>query len=168
MALNCGTCGCEFDTTSPFLWRSVPQLLAELRDFVHRVAQFTAHGVSRMVLKSGAGTPGTPRSDWPWHESSSAVGADVAQHVLNALGAERAFIAADLRVWRFGRKVGVAQLAVWAQGKHRSPQKHRRKRDFGDKDATRPGILPSARDPGNARSTDTRPPVLDVQSDGHA
>jgi hypothetical protein len=70
------------------------------------------------VLEARAGAPGMPRSDWPSNEFSTAVGANVAKDVRDAVGAERALVAADHGVWRVGRQVYVAQFTVGAQVEH--------------------------------------------------
>ena len=51
-------------------------------------------------------------------EAAAAIGADMAQHVFDAVGAERALIAADARLGGFRRQVPVAALAVGSKGQH--------------------------------------------------
>ena len=64
--------------------------------------------------EAGAWAPRLAGSDRPSHKFSSAVRADVAQDVLDAIGAESAFVAANPGVWRARREIYVAQFAVWA------------------------------------------------------
>jgi hypothetical protein len=51
-------------------------------------------------------------------EVATAVGADSAQHVVRAAGAERALEGADACVGAVGRQIDVAALAVGAQLEH--------------------------------------------------
>ncbi len=58
---------------------------------------------------------GLPGSDRTGREVATTCGADVVQHLFDALDAISAFVAANPGVSRIGRQVAVAQFAVWAQ-----------------------------------------------------
>jgi hypothetical protein len=70
-----------------------------------------------------AGTPLGCRPDRPRREAAAAVGTDVVELTLDAVGAERALVAADARVDRSWGQVLVAELAVGTQlQRHDSPR----------------------------------------------
>src|SRR4029077_20229949 len=62
--------------------------------------------------------PVVRRPDRPGREAAAAVGADIAQHILDAGGAEGALVAADARLERGGRQRLVAMLAGRPQLEH--------------------------------------------------
>ena len=53
-------------------------------------------------------------SDRPGHEATTAIGADVVQHGIDAGGAERAFIGAYARFERIGQQTLVAIFTCWS------------------------------------------------------
>src|SRR5262249_12598985 len=62
--------------------------------------------------------PVAGRPDRPRCEATAAVGADVAQHLLDAGGAERALVAADAGLDRGRRQRLGAMFAAWPQLEH--------------------------------------------------
>src|SRR3954447_14025072 len=66
----------------------------------------------RSLLHRQPRTPFFGRPDRPWHETATAVRANIVELVLDAIGTERALIAADPCIDRIRRKVPVAIFAV--------------------------------------------------------
>src|SRR5215472_13606651 len=62
--------------------------------------------------QSDAGAPFVLRADRARRETAAAIRADIVQHILDALGAERALKAADAGVRRARRQILVAVLAI--------------------------------------------------------
>ena len=95
----------------------------------------------RVVDQAGGLAPGLRRPDRPRLEVAAAVRADVAQHAVDARGAEGALVGADARVRRVRGQVLVAQLAVRPQLQHGSGGERAAHRQrlvvFADRDEAR-------------------------------
>src|SRR6266478_9230697 len=65
-----------------------------------------------------------PLGLWPdraRHKAAAAIRADVEQHALDAIGAERALVAADPRIGRVRRQILVAIFAIRPEFEHALP-----------------------------------------------
>jgi len=72
----------------------------------------------RLFAEADSGTPLGLRPDRTRHKAAAAIRADVEQHPLDAIGAERALIAADPRIGRARRQILVAIFAIGPQFEH--------------------------------------------------
>src|ERR1700687_1907195 len=90
---------------SAVLRRNIPHPSGECGDLLARPFQMYRFGGCRLFPEANAGAPLGGGPDRPWREPAAAIGADIEQHILDALGAERALIAADARVERVGRQI---------------------------------------------------------------
>ena len=73
-----------------------------------------------MVNTADTGSAHRRWADRAIDETSSAVGADVMQHVFHTIRAKRTFIAAYARLCRVRGQVAVAHLAIGSQFQHQS------------------------------------------------
>lgn len=76
------------------------------------VSHFRARGVS---TKEVIAFPVFRWSDWPWHETTTTVGAGIEQNGIDARGAKRAFIRTNTRFERVGWQRRIAMLASWSE-----------------------------------------------------
>jgi len=72
----------------------------------------------RIVAEVVVAFPVLGRPHGSGNEAAAAVGTDIVQDGIHAIGAERAFIAANARVGGFRRQRLVAVLAAWPEFKH--------------------------------------------------
>src|SRR5581483_1988971 len=82
-------------------------------DIVEGIFEMHALGRGRLLHDRHAHPPFPRGADRPCHKSPSAIRTDICKLALDAIGAERAFIAANASLLRGGRKVLIAILAVW-------------------------------------------------------
>src|SRR5690348_2736474 len=86
----------------------------------------------RALLEGHAGTPFPRRTDRPRHEAAAAIGTDIEEPGLDAVRAERAFIAADAGVFRIRRQILVAIFAVRPQLQRHRPRREEAPRKAQD------------------------------------
>src|SRR5262245_23533072 len=72
----------------------------------------------RILAEVVVALPVRLRPDRARREAAAAVGADVPDYVIDAIGAERAFVGADARLERVGRQRLVAVFAGGAEFEH--------------------------------------------------
>src|SRR5215470_17183885 len=114
--------------SEPCFARNVTLLPAQRVDVLHTTRKFTCFLArelhadplcgARLFRQAEARAPFDYRPHRARRESSAAVGAHIVQHVLDALGAERAFVSANARVGRVRRQILVAAFAVRSQLEH--------------------------------------------------
>jgi hypothetical protein len=76
-------------------------------------------GGSRVFFAADARTPFGDRSNRARRKPAAAIGTDVAEDLVDAIGAEGALIAADPRIARLRRQVLVAPFAIRPELQHR-------------------------------------------------
>lgn len=75
-------------------------------------------GTRRILAKIVIAFPILRWSDWPGHETSTAVRTDVAQDGVDTSGTECTFISTDARLKRIRRQRLVAVLTGWSEFEH--------------------------------------------------
>src|SRR5262249_9663547 len=75
-------------------------------------------GSGRVLAEIVAAVPVVRRPDRAGRKAAAAIGADIAQHRIDAVGAEGALVAADAGLERGGRQRLVAVLAAWTEFQH--------------------------------------------------
>src|ERR1700732_1491163 len=74
------------------LRRNIPHPPGERGDLLARPFQMYRFGGCRLLRQANAAAPLGGGPDRPWREPAAAIGGDIEQHILDALGAERALI----------------------------------------------------------------------------
>ncbi|OJY30482.1 MAG: hypothetical protein BGO98_27595 [Myxococcales bacterium 68-20] len=82
------------------------------------MAQMSAHRAGGVMRQSFAGPPLARRPDGTRDEAAATIGADIVQHGVDAIGAERTLIAADTGIGRVGRQVDIAAFAIGSEFEH--------------------------------------------------
>src|SRR6185436_5204811 len=112
-------CG-DFTSGLALFRRDLPDRARERRVF-RRIDRPVLHfRACRILAEEVIALPVLRRPDRPRDEAAAAVGADVAEHALDAGCAERALVAADPRRGGIGRQRLVAVLATRAKLQHHS------------------------------------------------
>lgn len=75
-------------------------------------------GATRVLSEKIVAFPVFRRPDWSGYKSTTTIGADVLQDVIDTSGAERAFVGADARLKRVWRQCLVAVFAGWSEFEH--------------------------------------------------
>ena len=67
------------------------------------------------MLATDTGAARRQGPDGPRHKPARAIGADIAQHDVHTVGAERTFIRTDPGVYGLWWQVAITHCAVWAE-----------------------------------------------------
>jgi hypothetical protein len=109
----------------PVFGRNAPRRGDNGGDLFRPVLQAAPFCAGRLVGQADTRSPRLSGPDRAWHKTARTVRADIAQHGLDAICAEGAFIAADTRLCRIRGQVAVAHLAIGSDFKQGSLQRKR-------------------------------------------
>ncbi len=115
---------------SPIPRRHVPDPRHKRRDIRVGIAEVDPRRARRLVRPRHPRPPGPRGPDRPGREPAPAIGADIGQPPLRAVGAKGAFIAADPSLRRVRRQILVTGFAIGAQGQGHGVSPIRRVRSF--------------------------------------